>query len=386
MKRIYLDYNSTTPIDPAVVEAMRPFWESEFGNPSNIHSFGRAARAGLEEARSKVARAIGAKPEEIYFTSGGTEANNWAIKGVAWANRSKGNHIITSQIEHSSVLETCRYLERTGFELTYLGVDEYGMVDPESLRRALRKETLLVSIMHSNNEVGTIQPIPELSRIAHNHGVLFHTDAIQSLGKVAVSVSQLGVDLLTLSGHKIHGPKGVGCLYCRKGTRILPLLHGGHHERNLRAGTENLTGIVGMGRACEILAEAWPEDAKRMKELRDGLEQKILEAIPKVKLNGHPKQRLPNTLNISIGYVEGEALLMQLDLEGIAVSSGSACSSGTFEPSPVLTAMGLPQEYLNSPLRISLGRETTQAELDELVAALTKITQKLRALSPLWIS
>lgn len=382
--RIYLDYNSTTPVDPRVVEAMRKFLESEFGNPSNIYSFGRAARARLEEARARVAYAIGAESEEIYFTSGGTEANNWAIKGVAWANSSYGNHIITSQVEHLSVLETCRYLERTGFEVTYLRVDEYGMVDPEDLRRALRKETVLVSIMHSNNEVGTIQPIEELSRIAREYGVPFHTDAVQSLGKIKVGVDELGVDLLTLSGHKIHGPKGVGCLYCRKGTKILPLLHGGHQERNLRAGTENLAGIVGMGEACEILKDSQSEDARRMEELRQYLERRILEAIPKIRLNGHPVHRLPNTLNISVGYIEGEALVTQLDLEGIAVSTGSACSSATLEPSHVLKAMGVPPEYLSAPLRISLGRETTREELDRLVAVLCKAVEKLRALSPFW--
>ncbi|MEO0130739.1 MAG: cysteine desulfurase NifS [candidate division WOR-3 bacterium] len=381
MRRVYLDYNSSSPIDKEVKEAIMPFLEDKFGNPSNLHSFGRETREAIESARKKIAEFLNTKPERIFFTSGGTESCNWAIKGIAFANRNKGNHIITSSIEHSSVLNSCLALKDFGFEITFLPVDEYGMVDIDYLKKSIKKNTILVSIMHSNNEVGTIQPIEEISQILKNYDILFHTDAVASAGKIKLDVRKLGVDLLTISGHKIHAPKGIGILYIREGVKIENLIHGGHHEQSKRAGTENLIGIVGMGKACEILMRDMEKDVKRIRELRDYLEKKILENIEDIKINGHLEKRLCNTTNISFGYVEGEALLVNLDLEGIAVASGSACASGEPEPSHVLKAMNVPIEYINSPVRFSLGRENTKEEIDYTIEVVIKVVKRLREIT-----
>ncbi len=385
MKRqVYLDNNSTTPIDPRVREAIEPYLTTVFGNPSNIHCFGRDAAEGIAQAREQVAELIGAKPEEIFFTSGGTEANNWAVKGVAIALMlEKGKQIITTPIEHASVLASAQYLERNGWQVTYLPVDSYGLVDPEDVRRALTKETALVSVMMANNEIGTVEPIKEIASICRAAGAYCHTDAVCAVGKMKVDVAELGVDLLTFSGHKIHAPKGVGVLYVRQGISIHPLIHGGHHEKGMRAGTENIIGIVGMGKACAILKDEWPEHARRMLALRQRLEQGILSRIPDVRLNGHPEKRLPNTCHFGIAYVEGEALLMNLDLEGIAVASGSACSSGEPEPSPTVKAINLPPIMRNSVVRFSVGVDNTEEEIDYTIDVLERVVRRLREISPL---
>ncbi|MEO0005551.1 MAG: IscS subfamily cysteine desulfurase [candidate division WOR-3 bacterium] len=382
--RVYLDNNSTTRIDPRVKKAIEPYLTEIFGNPSNLHYFGRECAEGLAKAREQVAAFLNAKPEEIFFTSGGTEANNWAIKGVAVAQMlSKGRHIITTPIEHSSVLASAQYLAGTAWKVTYLPVDSYGLVDPEDVKRAITKETALVSVMLANNEIGTIEPVKEIAAVCHEQGVPFHTDAVCAAGKIPLDVEELGVDLLTISGHKIHAPKGVGVLYIREGTPIDPLIHGGHHQRGLRAGTENVIGIVGMGKACEILKSEWQVGAKKVRLLRDRLEKGILERIPDVRLNGHPEKRLPNTSHFGIAYVEGEALLLNLDLEGIAVASGSACASGEPEPSPTVKAIGVPEIFRNSVVRFSLGEENTEEEIDYTIEVLDKVVKRLREISPL---
>lgn len=379
MRRVYLDYNSTTPIDKEVKKVIIPYLEEKFGNPSNLHYFGRETREAIESARRKIAQFLNTLPDRIFFTSGGTESCNWAIKGIALANQNKGNHIITSQIEHSSVLNSCSALKNFGFEITFLPVSEDGSVDIDYLKKSIKKETILVSIMHSNNEIGTIQPIKEISEILKNYDIYFHTDAVASGGKVKLDVKELGVDLLTISGHKIYAPKGVGVLYIREGVNIENLIHGGHHEQGRRAGTENLIGIVGMGKACERLMQDMENDIKKIKELRDYLERKILENIEDVRINGDRENRLCNTTNISFGYIEGEALLVNLDLEGIAVASGSACASG--EPSHVLKAMDVPIEYINSPVRFSLGKENTKEEIDYTIEVLIKVVKRLREIT-----
>ncbi|MCJ7497392.1 MAG: cysteine desulfurase, partial [candidate division Zixibacteria bacterium] len=323
-RKIYLDHNATTPVHPEVLEAMLPFYKEGFGNASSIHSFGREAKVALEESREKVAKLLNTDPLEIYFTSGGTESDNLAVKGIAWANRKKGNHIITSKIEHHAILESCKYLEREGFEVTYLPVDKYGLVAPDELKKNIRKETILVSIMHANNEVGTIEPIPELSKIAKENGVYFHTDAVQSSGKIKIDVNSLGVDLLSLSAHKFYGPKGVGAIYITRGVRLTPLAHGGHHEKARRAGTENVPGIVGLAKALEIANRDMEKEDNRLKNLSERFFERITEKIPDVYLNGHPELRIPNTLNLSFKGVEGESIILWLDLKGIAVASGSA--------------------------------------------------------------
>jgi cysteine desulfurase len=383
MKRVYLDYNSTSPLYSEVVEAMLPYFKEHFGNPSNLHSYGRETREAIENARAQIANLLNASPEEIFFTSGGTEANNWAVKGIAYS-RKENSHIICSPIEHGSVLNSCTYLQAKGYDVTFVNVDSYGLVDPDEIKKAIKNNTILITIMHSNNEVGTIEPITEIAKIAQEAGVCFHTDAVSSCGKVKLDVKELGVDLLTISAHKIHGPKGSGTLYIKKGTKLEPIIHGGHHEHGIRAGTENLYGIVGFGKACSILKDTIDEDIKKVKILRDRLEQEISKKIPEVRLNGHPEKRLVNTSQISVAYVEGEALLVNLDLEGVAVASGSACASGSTEPSPVLKAMNVPAEYINSPVRFSLGRENTMEEIDYAVDVLEKVTKRLRAISPLW--
>jgi len=380
---IYMDHNATTPVRPEVLEAMLPFYGPVYGNASSLHGFGREAKDGLERAREQVAKVLGAKPDEVCFTGGGTEADNLAVKGMAWANRDRGDHLITSQVEHHAVFNTCEYLEKQGFKVTYLPVDSEGRVDPGDVEKAITKETLLVSIMQANNETGTVQPIAEIGRIARKRGVYFHTDAVQAFTKLPTRVDELGVDLLSLSGHKIYGPKGVGCLYIRKGTKLDPLVHGGHHERSHRAGTENVPGIVGLGKAAELGAGEMNEEAKKLATLRDRLQEGILARIPEVRVNARNARRLPGTLSVCFNYVEGESILLGLDLKGIAASSGSACSSGAIEPSHVLTAMGVPPEEARGSVRFSLGRQNTEQEVDRVVGELGAILARLRAMSPL---
>lgn len=385
MRRIYLDHNATTAVHPAVLEEMLPYLREVFGNPSSIHWFGQEARRAVDRARQQVADLIGAEPNEIVFTSGGTEAINHAIRGAVDKEEGCSRHIITSSIEHQAVLSTCRYQEGRGFQVTCLVVDECGVVDPASAAAAITDDTVLITIMLANNEVGTIQPLQEIAETAKERGILVHTDAVQAVGKIPVNVQQLGVDLLSLSGHKIYGPKGIGALYIRRGVKVAPLIYGGHHERNRRAGTENVPGIVGFGKACEMAREELDQNAARVAALRDRLEKGILSQIPHVQLNGYPEYRLPNTLNVSFSFVEGESLLMNLDLMGIAVSAGSACTSGTSEPSHVLTAMGRSPEQANGSIRFSLGWGTTDEDVDDTVKALVEIVGKLRELSPLYV-
>jgi len=382
-RRIYMDHSATTPVREEVVEAMLPFFGREYGNASSIHTFGQRAHKALEEARHTVASLLGASPEEIVFTSGGTESNNLAIKGVAAALAERGRHIVTSSIEHHAVLNVCAALEADGLRVTRLLVDSRGLVDPDELRRALRPDTVLVSIMMANNEVGTIEPIKELAAVAAESGVAFHTDAVQAVGKVPVDVEELGVDLLSVSAHKIYGPKGVGALYVRRGTRIQPVQQGGHHEKGRRAGTENIPGIVGMAKAFELACREMSEEADRLRALRDRLQNGLAERIQNVAVNGHPSERLPHLLNMSFHNVEGESVLLGLDAVGVAVSTGSACTSGTLEPSHVLTAMGIPPEVAHGTMRFSLGRMNTVEDVDYVVEHLPGIIERLRAMSPL---
>jgi cysteine desulfurase len=380
---IYLDHNATTPVRPEVLEAMLPYFGGKYGNPSSMHGAGREAKEGLERAREQVAGVLGARSEEVYFTGGGTEADNLAVKGVAWANRDRGNHLITSQVEHHAVFNTCEYLEKQGFKVTYLPVDSEGRVNPGDVEKAITKETLLISVMQANNEVGTVQPIAEIGKIARKHGVCFHTDAVQAFTKLPTKVNDLGVDLLSLSGHKIYGPKGVGCLYIRKGTKIDSLIHGGHHERNRRAGTENVPAIAGLGRAAELGAGEMVEEVKKLTALRDRLQEGILAKISEVRINARNAERLPGTLSACFQYVEGESILLSLDMKGIAASSGSACSTGAVEPSHVLQAIGVPAEEARGAVRFSLGRGNTAEEVDRVVVELGAILSRLRAMSPL---
>jgi cysteine desulfurase len=384
MKRIYLDHNATTPLRPEVLEAMLPYFHEKFGNPSSIHRFGQEVKKGVEEAREQVARLIHAHPREIVFTGSGTEANNLAIKGAVSLLQKKGRHLITSSIEHPAVLKTCQYLENQGLRVTYLPVDRYGIVDPEEVRESITPETILISVMHANNEVGTIQPVQEIGQIARTHGILFHTDAIQSVGKLPVDVRSLGVDFLSISAHKIYGPKGVGALFIKEGTLIEPLHHGGHHELNRRAGTENVSGIVGFGRASELAFEELERNREKMESLRDHFWEKIREGIDHVYLNGHPVKRLPNTLNVTFEFIEGESLVINLDLFGIAASTGSACTSGALEPSHVLIAMGVPALQAQGSLRLSVGRESTREEVDQTVDVLKETVGRLRSMSPFY--
>lgn len=384
MRRIYLDHAATTPTHPEVIKAMLPYFSNAFGNPSSIYSYGREARKAVEEARTRVAKLIGARSEEIIFTSGGTEADNLAFKGIAFANEDKGNHIITTSIEHHAVLEACKFLEGRGFKVTYLPVDHYGLVDPDDVKKAITSKTILVSVMHANNEVGTIEPIEEIGRITKEAGVYFHTDAVQTVGHIPVNVERLNVDLLSLSAHKFYGPKGVGALYVRKGVKLVSLLHGGEQERRRRAGTENVPGIVGLSKAAELSEAEMEEEAERLTHLRDKLIKGLLERIEHARLNGHPTQRLPNNVNMSFDYVEGESMLLNLDLEGICASTGSACSSTSLKPSHVLLALGLPPEQAHGSLRFSLGKENTEADVEQVIEVLANIVAKLRAMSPLF--
>jgi cysteine desulfurase len=383
MGRIYLDYAATTPTHPEVVRAMLPYFSEVFGNPSSIYTCGQEAKGAIEEARGKVAELIGARDEEIVFTSGGSEADNFAIKGVAYANESKGNHIITTTIEHHAVLETCHFLETKGFRVTYLPVDTYGLVAPEEVRQAITSKTILISVMQANNEIGTIEPIVEIGKIAKEAGIYFHTDAVQTVGHLPVNVDELSVDLLSLSAHKLYGPKGVGALYIRKGIKLLPFVHGGEQERGRRASTENVPGIVGLGKAVEIARQEMSEETERVTHLRDKLISGLLEKIDHIRLNGHPTNRLPNNANVSIAFAEGESMCLNLDLEGICASTGSACSSAITEPSHVMLALGLPPLEAHSSLRFSLGKWTTEEEIDRVLEVLPRIVAKLRAMSPL---
>jgi len=382
-KRIYLDHSSTTYILDEVYDEMIKYLKTFFGNPSSLHSFGREIRKAVEESRERVADVISAEPREIHFTSSGTEADNTAIKGIAYANQSKGNHIITSKIEHHAVLHTCEYLEKKGFRITYLPVDKYGTVDIDALKDAITDKTILISIMHVNNEVGTIQPIEEIGKIAREHTVYFHTDAIQSFGKLPIDVNTMNIDLLSASSHKIYGPKGSGALYIRKGVRMEPLIHGGHHEMNKRAGTENVPGIIGFGKASEIAKKDIENNTyKDIGELRDYLQKGITEKIGDVFVNGHPEKRVPVILNVCFKYIEGESIILRLDGKGIAASSGSACTSENLEPSHVLLAMGVDTALAQGSVRFSLGKKNTKEEMDEVLSILPGLIENLREMSP----
>jgi len=384
MRRIYMDHAATTPVHPEVAEAMLPFLREYFGNPSTIYEEGRQARKAVEKARSQVAGALGADPGEIVFTSGGTESDNLAVFGVTEANEDRGSHVITTAIEHHAVLEPCHYLERKGVEVTYLPVDGGGIIDPDELRRAITPSTVLVSVMHANNEIGTVQPMEEISSICREAGVYLHTDAVQSVGALDVDVNRLGVDLLSVSAHKLYGPKGVGCLYVRRGTSIQGIQLGGGQERRMRAGTENVAGIVGFGKAMELAAREWEERSAHVKPLRDRLINGILESIPHTRLNGDPERRLPNNVNILFGYIEGEAICLKLDFQGIDASTGSACSSESGEASHVLLALGIPVEEAHGSLRLTLGRGNTSEDVDYVLEKLPGIIQELRSMSPLY--
>lgn len=383
MTEIYLDHAATTSLRPEVLEAMLPYLTQEFGNASSVYGWGRRAHQALDRSRDTVGRLLGARSEEIIFTSGGSEADNLAIKGVAWAYQTKGKHIITSAIEHHAVLDTVLWLEQKGFEVTILPVDGEGFVNPQDVQNALRSDTILVSIMHANNEVGTIQPIEEIGAIAREHGALFHTDAVQTAGILDLNVEELKVDLLSLSAHKFYGPKGVGALYVRKGARLDPLIHGGAQEKRRRAGTENVAGIVGLAKAFELAQEEREEATWHLVRLRDQLLQG-LQAIPHTKVNGSLKQRLPNNVNVCFQFIEGESLLLNLDLKGIAASSGSACTSGSLDPSHVLLAMGLSHEIAHGSLRLTLGRENTEEQIGYVLREIPDIVERLRAMSPLY--
>lgn len=381
----YFDYNATTPVDPRVVEAMQPFFFENFHNPSSFYSKAGEALHAIEVAREQAAKLLNAQPDEIFFTSGGTESDNLAIQGVASMYKEKGNHIITSAIEHPAVLKTCQFLaKKKGFEVTYLPVNEKGYVSPKELEESIKDTTILVTIMHANNEIGTLQPLKALAEIAHSRGVYFHTDAVQSTGKIPVDVKDLGVDMLSFSSHKIYGPKGMGVLYIKKGVKIDPLLFGGGHEHGLRAGTENVTGIVGIGKAAEIALAEMGDEEKKLRPLRDRLKKGILETIPDVLVNGDPENGLYNTLNVSIRYIEGESILAMLDGNGFALSSGSACSSKSLDPSHVLLAIGLKHEDAHGSLRISLGKYNSDDAVNSLLETLPAIVKRLRSMSPFW--
>lgn len=381
---VYLDNSATTPVKPEVLEAMLPYLKDEYGNPSSIYRKAAAAEIAVRTAREQVAEALGASANEIFFTACGTEADNWAIKGVALANQKKGKHIITSKIEHHAVLHTVQYLEKMGFSVTVLPVDGEGKVSPDALRDAIREDTVLVSIMMANNEIGTVQPIRELAAIAKEKGVLFHTDAVQAVGSLAIDVKELGVDLLSLSAHKFGGPKGVGALYIKRGTRIDNFMHGGAQERNRRGGTENVAGIAGLGKAISLATANIEEKAARITALRDKLIAGIEKEIPHIRFNGHRTDRLPGNVNFCFQYIEGEALLLRLDAKGIAASSGSACTSGSLDPSHVLLALGLPHEIAHGSLRLSIGEQNTEEEIDYVLKVLPDIVNTLRQMSPLY--
>jgi len=381
---IYMDHSATTYVKQDVLDAMIPYHAGHFGNPSSIYSIARDSKKAIDTARAQVATALGAEPDEIYFTSCGSESDNWAIKGIAYANRKKGNHIITSKIEHHAVIHPCEYLEKEGFVVTYLPVDKYGLVDPAELERAITDKTILVTIMYANNEIGTIEPIAELGAIARKHKIPFHTDAVQAIGHVPIDVKAQNIDLLSLSAHKFYGPKGVGVLYIKKGVKIDNLIHGGGQERRRRAGTENIAGIVGLGKAIELATADIEGHNQKIRALRDRLLKGILAKIPHAHLNGHPEKRLPGNINISFEFIEGESMLLWLDDEGICASTGSACTSGSLEPSHVLLATGLPVEISHGSLRLTLGDVNTDADVDFVLEVLPKVVTRLREMSPLY--
>jgi len=384
MKNIYLDYAATAPCDPQVLKEMEPYFFKKFGNASSLHAYGQEAKKALEDSRQVTAEFLGARLEEIIFTSGGTESNNNVIFGVADALSAKGNHIITSSIEHHAIIEPCKILEKKGFKVTYLAVDEDGLVSPDEVEKAITGQTILISIMHANNEIGTIQPIAQIGKIAKEKEVCFHTDAVQTVGHIPINVDDLNVDLLSLSAHKFYGPKGVGALYIRKGTRIGRFLYGGDQEKGRRASTHNVSGIVGLAKAIELCAKGMNDESKFLVSLRDKLIKEIPKRIPEVRLNGHPQQRLPNNVNFSIKYIEGESILLSLDMLGIAASTGSACTSTSLEPSHVLLAIGLDHETAHGSLRITTGRWTKGTDIEYFLESLPKIVEKLRAMSPLY--
>lgn len=383
-KMIYLDNAATTKTAPKVVEAMLPYFSENYGNPSSVYDLAGKSKTAITNAREQIANVLQAAPEEIYFTAGGTEADNWALKAVFEAYKNKGNHIITTKIEHHAVLHSCEWLEKNGAKVTYLDVDEHGVVKLDELEKAITEETILISIMFANNEIGTIQPIREIGMIAKEHGVLFHTDAVQAVGQVPIDVNEMSIDMLSSSAHKIHGPKGIGFLYIRKGVKIRSFIHGGAQERKRRAGTENVPAVVGYGVAAQLAAETMIGRTKKECAMRDYLIKRIMDEVPHTKLNGHPTKRLPNNANISFRFIEGESLLIMLDMEGICASSGSACTSGSLDPSHVLLSIGLPHEIAHGSLRMTLSDETTTEELDSVVENIKKIVAKLRGMSPLY--
>lgn len=384
MKTVYLDNSATTKTDEIVIKEMLPYLTEYYGNASSIYKLGRESKKVVEEAREKIASALNCKTNEIYFTAGGSESDNTAIKGIARANKNKGNHIITSKIEHPAVLETCKELEKEGFKVSYIPVNENGIVDLNELKKVIKKETILISIMFANNEIGTIQPIKEIGKIAKENNIYFHTDAVQAVGNIKINVQDLNIDSLSLSGHKFYGPKGIGALYVKTGVKFEKYIDGGHQERNKRAGTENVAGIVGMGKAIEIAYKNLDEHNRKIMELRDYYIEKVKEKIPYIKINGDMKKRLPGNSNISFRFIEGEGLLLNLDLKGICASSGSACTSGSLDPSHVLLAIGLPHEIAHGSLRISIGKYNTIEEIDYLIDNLVEIVGRLREMSPLW--
>ena len=381
---IYLDHAATTAVHPDVLKEMLPYFTDKFGNPSSVYGFAANNKNKLTEAREMIARALGAKPEEIYFTAGGSESDNWALKCTAEAYGVHGGHIITTKIEHHAILHTCKYLENRGYDVTYLDVDENGLIDLNTLEAAIRPDTFLISIMFANNEIGTIEPVKEIGEIAHRHGILFHTDAVQAFGQIPIHVDEMNIDMLSASGHKFNGPKGIGFLYIKKGLKLKSFIHGGQQERGRRAGTENVPGIVGIAKACEIAMTEMEERMKKETELRDYLIERILKEIPYTRLNGHSRKRLPNNVNISFQFVEGESILIMLDMAGICASSGSACTSGSVDPSHVLLAIGLPHEIAHGSLRLTLGYENTKEEMDTVVDNLKRIITNLRNMSPLY--
>ena len=382
-KHIYLDHAATTPVRHEVLDEMMPYFTEIYGNTQSVHAFGRDARRAVDVAREQVAKAINCSPDQIYFTAGATESDNWGIKGFAYANKAKGNHIITSAVEHHAVLHTCEKLEKDGFEVTYLPVDEYGRVRIDDLKAAITDKTILVTIMFANNEIGTIMPVKEIGAVCKKHNIPFHTDAVQAVGKVPIDVDDLNISMLAMSAHKFYGPKGVGAMYIRKGIKLERLIEGGAHEKNRRAGTLNHVGIVGMGKAIEMAVAEMDEECARQTKLRDALIEGMKERIPNIQLNGHPTERLCNNANMSYRFVEGEALLLSLDMMGIAVSSGSACTSGSLDPSHVLLAIGLPHEIAHGSVRYSLGKMTTMDEIEYTIESMVKIVERLRAMSPL---
>lgn len=384
MKNIYFDNAATTKLDDEVLKEMLPYLKDNYGNPSSIYKLGREARKAIEDSREKIAKVLNCKANEIYFTAGGSESDNTAIKGMAKANKKRGNHIITSKIEHPAVLETCKQLEKEGFEITYISVDEKGIVDLEELKKSIKPTTILITIMFANNEIGTIQPIEEIGKIAKGNNIYFHTDSVQAVGSIKIDVQKLNIDSLSLSGHKFYGPKGVGALYVKTGVPFEKFISGGHQERNKRAGTENVAGIVGIGKAIELAYENLDEYNKKIKELRDYYVKQVEEKIPYIKINGDMEKRLPGNSNISFRFIEGEGLLLNLDLKGICASSGSACTSGSLDPSHVLLAIGLPHEIAHGSLRVSIGKYNTKEEIDYLIENLMEIVTRLREMSPLW--